>query len=297
MFLMIIFSTALRSKRSELIFSTSLILQDKASPHKSKIVKELLEGYGWEVLDHLPYSPDLSVPDFDMFPKLKEPLRGIRYDSLDELECAVNGLRVQTSAISDLKEQIKKAQSTEDGSAYTRWGKSSCPGNGTETIYTELVAGAHYTHKGGAANYLCLTQQPSWNKYNDEEQAGGLVYGAEYEINFRSRQHFFGREITDEDPPCAVCRTERPTVIMIPGSRQCLDGWTMEYHGYLSSGFYGHDAASEYVCLDVDPEAILGGTSDNDGKLFYLTEVRCGASSLCPPYVNGRELTCVVCSK
>ena len=36
------------------------------------------------------YSPDLSPPDFDLFPKLKEPLRGVRYDSLDELECAVN---------------------------------------------------------------------------------------------------------------------------------------------------------------------------------------------------------------
>ena len=37
-----------------------------------------------EVLDP-PY-----FPVFDLFPKLKEPLRGIRYESLDELECAVN---------------------------------------------------------------------------------------------------------------------------------------------------------------------------------------------------------------
>ena len=66
------------------------MLHDNASPHKSNIVKELLERYGWEVLDHPPYSPDLSPPDFDLFLKLKEPLRGVRYDSLDELECAVN---------------------------------------------------------------------------------------------------------------------------------------------------------------------------------------------------------------
>ena len=75
---------ALRRKRSELINCTPLILHDNASPHKSNVVKELLEGYGWEVLDHPPYSI------FDLFPKLKEPLRGVRYDSLDELECAVN---------------------------------------------------------------------------------------------------------------------------------------------------------------------------------------------------------------
>ena len=80
---------ALRRKRSELINCTPLILHDNASPHKSNVVKELLEGYGWEVLDHQT-SPDLSPPDFDQFPKLKEPFRGVRYDSLDEFECAVN---------------------------------------------------------------------------------------------------------------------------------------------------------------------------------------------------------------
>ena len=81
---------ALRSKPSELINCTQLILHDNGSPHKSNVVKELLEGYGWEVLDHPPYLPDLPSPDFDLFPKLKEPLWGVRYDSLDELEYAVN---------------------------------------------------------------------------------------------------------------------------------------------------------------------------------------------------------------
>ena len=37
-----------------------------------------------------PKQPTNHPPDFDLFPKLKEPLRGVRYDSLDELECAVN---------------------------------------------------------------------------------------------------------------------------------------------------------------------------------------------------------------
>ena len=45
---------ALRRKRSELINCTPLILHDNASPHKSNVVKELLKGYGWEVLDHPP---------------------------------------------------------------------------------------------------------------------------------------------------------------------------------------------------------------------------------------------------
>ena len=53
--------------------STPLILRDNASPHKAKVVKELLESYHWEVLDHPPYTPDLSPSDFDLFPKLKDP--------------------------------------------------------------------------------------------------------------------------------------------------------------------------------------------------------------------------------
>ena len=89
-YLWTVFRPALRRKRSELIKCTPLILHDNASPHKSNAVKELLEGYGWEVLDHPLILLDLSPPDFDLFPKLKEHLRRVRYDSLDELECAVN---------------------------------------------------------------------------------------------------------------------------------------------------------------------------------------------------------------
>ncbi|VVC41648.1 Hypothetical protein CINCED_3A017741 [Cinara cedri] len=51
----------------------------------AKKLRALLEKYGWERLKHPPYSPDLSPPDFDLFPKLKEPLRGIRFPNLDIL--------------------------------------------------------------------------------------------------------------------------------------------------------------------------------------------------------------------
>ena len=36
-----------------------------------------------------PYFPDISTCDFDPFPKLKEDMRGIRYNDLEELESAV----------------------------------------------------------------------------------------------------------------------------------------------------------------------------------------------------------------
>ena len=90
MYIRTILRPAIRRKRQEMIDRKPLILHDNASPHKSNVVKELLESYQWKVLDHPPYFPDLSPPDFDLFPKLKEPLRGIRYESLDELQSAVN---------------------------------------------------------------------------------------------------------------------------------------------------------------------------------------------------------------
>jgi histone-lysine N-methyltransferase SETMAR len=44
-----------------------------------------LEKYGWQVLSHPPYSPDMSPPDFDEFLKLKKPLRGKRFRSTEEV--------------------------------------------------------------------------------------------------------------------------------------------------------------------------------------------------------------------
>ena len=83
---------------------------------------------------------------------------------------------------------------------------------------------------------------------------------------------------------------------MIPARNKCYDGWTTEYSGYLSTGYYVDAGASEYICVDGEPEVIKGGTANTDGKLLYLVEGRCG-SLPCPPYINGRELTCVVCTK
>ena len=57
--------------RPDLLEKVVLILHDNARPHLGKDVRELLDGYSWEVLPHPPYSPGMSPPDFDLFPKLK----------------------------------------------------------------------------------------------------------------------------------------------------------------------------------------------------------------------------------
>jgi hypothetical protein len=71
------------------------ILHDNARPHMGKSVTNLLSKYKWEVLPHAPYSPDMSPTDF-VFHKLKEPVRGQHFPSLEEVSAvctrAVRGL-------------------------------------------------------------------------------------------------------------------------------------------------------------------------------------------------------------
>jgi hypothetical protein len=64
-------------------------MHDNACPHLGKVVADLLSKYEWEVSPHAPYSPDMRPPDFDLFPKSKQPMRGQRFSSLEELSAVV----------------------------------------------------------------------------------------------------------------------------------------------------------------------------------------------------------------
>ncbi|KAK9712413.1 hypothetical protein QE152_g24901 [Popillia japonica] len=79
----------MHKNRPQLLNDTPLILHDNARPHIGRVVTEKLREYGWEVLPLPPYSSDMSPPDFDLFPKLKKPMRGRRFRSLEELSTAV----------------------------------------------------------------------------------------------------------------------------------------------------------------------------------------------------------------
>ena len=57
------------------------LLHDDAPAHKSATVLEYQEESGLDVLDHPPYSPDLSPCDFWLFPRLKEMLAGHSFES------------------------------------------------------------------------------------------------------------------------------------------------------------------------------------------------------------------------
>ncbi|CAH1972355.1 unnamed protein product [Acanthoscelides obtectus] len=61
-----------------------ILHQDNASSHTAKKTRQYLTEENVELLDHPPYSPDLSPNDFFTFPKIQHKLRGHRFQSPDE---------------------------------------------------------------------------------------------------------------------------------------------------------------------------------------------------------------------
>ena len=66
------------------------LLQDNASSHKCEVVKSFLASEKVKVLNHPPYSPDLSPCDFFLFPRLKKMLSGNKYTSRSTLFISVS---------------------------------------------------------------------------------------------------------------------------------------------------------------------------------------------------------------
>ena len=55
-------------------------------------------------------------------------------------------------------------------------------------------------------------------------------------------------------------------------------------------------SSSTFECVDKDLDSVPGSSGQTHGGIFMHVESRCG-THLCPPYTDGKELTCVVCSK
>jgi len=54
------------------------------------------------VLPHPPYSPEMSPPDFDLFPKLKINMHGVYFSTLEDLSASVTRLVRQLNCSRDL---------------------------------------------------------------------------------------------------------------------------------------------------------------------------------------------------
>ncbi|KAG5316889.1 MOS1T transposase, partial [Acromyrmex insinuator] len=65
-----------------------LLHHDNAPAHTSLLVREFLTKNNTLMMPQPPYSPDLAPCDFFLFPKLKRPMKGRRYATIEEIKTA-----------------------------------------------------------------------------------------------------------------------------------------------------------------------------------------------------------------
>ena len=220
----------------------------------------------------------------------------------EDLLLAIQTIQNKVSQLETKVAMLESSQvSTTSGSTYTRWGKMSCPGNGSDLVYNGYMAGNQWDGYAGGSNHLCLPDDPNWAKYLEGIGSGSKIHGTEIENAGHPEllTLLFGSDIDNQDISCAVCETSRRKILMIPGRVTCYDGWTLEYQGYVVAPRESWKGSSEFVCLDSNIDPVPHGVGNDDEHIVDVVEVQCGSQGglPCPPYVQGRELACVVCSK
>ena len=88
-FLQHLLRPGLSRKRRHLVVQNPIILHDNAWSHVADAVMDFLRRWQWEILEHPVYSSEMSPCDYDLFPKVKEPLRRTRYNTRGELIRAI----------------------------------------------------------------------------------------------------------------------------------------------------------------------------------------------------------------
>jgi len=126
-------------------------------------------------------------------------------------------------------------------------------------------------------------------------EAGSPIHGTEYELHSAAP---LTSSVSDENNvPCAVCfASSRAAVVMIPAKTTCPSNWTTEYIGYLMSTHHTGGHRSMYECVDKNAESLPNSGGNQNGAELWHVEVDCGYQIPCPPYVEEKELTCIVCT-
>ena len=78
----------LKEKRRGKVTKGVLFLHDNAPAHGALATQKKLAYLGFQLLDHPPYSPDLTTSDYHLFPGLKKQLRGRHFSSDAEVIAA-----------------------------------------------------------------------------------------------------------------------------------------------------------------------------------------------------------------
>ena len=75
-----------RGKSAETSF-----LHDNARPHIEQPTDSELTSYGWKILAHPPYSPDLPLSDYFLFSHLLRYLDGQTFTTKESIKNALDG--------------------------------------------------------------------------------------------------------------------------------------------------------------------------------------------------------------
>ncbi|XP_045204622.2 uncharacterized protein LOC123557287 [Mercenaria mercenaria] len=196
--------------------------------------------------------------------------------------------------LTTLNAKMEKVSADGHGSVYARWGRNSCHPD-AELIYNGYIGGKLWQNQGSGSDSVCLPSDPTWSNYSDgNDPYRGRMYGTE--INPVSDDvGIFPYAVEQQDMPCAVCKTFKSITLMIPARESCYAGWKLEYSGYLMTNDHEHVGSHNHICVDSRPEFLPKNYGNDNEHTVMLVESHCG-SLPCPPYVQGRELACVVCS-
>jgi hypothetical protein len=76
----------IQRKRPELWKNGWILHQDNAPVYNALSVRQFLAKKQVPVLHRAPYSPDLVLCDFFLFPKLKHSLKGTYFQSIEDIQ-------------------------------------------------------------------------------------------------------------------------------------------------------------------------------------------------------------------
>ena len=79
--------------------------------------------------------------------------------------------------------------------------------------------------------------------------------------------------------------------------------WCYFLTGYLMTAWQDFNHPTTYECVDSDPRLIVDSSANTNGALLSFVVPQCGTNywegplGHCPPYIEHRQITCVVCTK
>ncbi|CAK9810904.1 Histone-lysine N-methyltransferase SETMAR [Anthophora plagiata] len=107
-----------QNRRRGMLSKGVRILHDNARPHVARTTVALLQQFGWDIITHPPYSPDLAPSDYHLFPKLNEHLAGTHISNNDEVKDEVQRFFIAMAAswydmgIQKLLQRLQKCMDT-----------------------------------------------------------------------------------------------------------------------------------------------------------------------------------------